>query len=114
VKIVGCIRKGCFCERCVQRIHYQGSSRGVGDFKRGEKIISTVKYTLYLVLLAREQTVLQSVIDRLIETGRWYGNKMNVDEAQVCKNANEAIASTDYDSSKRNGECAIFQLFWEA
>jgi hypothetical protein len=66
-----------------------------------------VKHALYLVLLAKGQTALQSVIDRLIETGKCYGKKMNVDKTEVRRISKEAITSTDYDRSKKTGECAI-------
>jgi hypothetical protein len=33
-----------------------------------------------LVLLAKEETVLQGVIDRLFDIGRWCGMYMNVEE----------------------------------
>jgi hypothetical protein len=45
---------------------------GFGDFKIGGQIIRTVKYADDLVLLAREETVLQGIVDRLIEIGRHY------------------------------------------
>jgi hypothetical protein len=56
---------------------YQGSS---GDFKIGGQIIHTVKYTDDLVLLAKEEKVLQDMIDKLIEIGRCYGMEMNVEK----------------------------------
>jgi hypothetical protein len=37
-----------------------------------------VKYADDLVLLANEEMVLQGMMDRLIEIGRYYGMKMNV------------------------------------
>jgi Reverse transcriptase (RNA-dependent DNA polymerase). len=37
-----------------------------------------VQYADDLVLLAKEETVLQGIIYRLIKTGRCYGLKMNV------------------------------------
>jgi hypothetical protein len=37
-----------------------------------------VKYAVDRVLLAKEETVLQGVIDRLIETGKFYGLEINV------------------------------------
>ena len=40
-----------------------------GDFKTGQ-LIRIVKYTDDLVQLAKEETVLQGMIDRLIETAR--------------------------------------------
>jgi len=38
-----------------------------------------VKYADELVLLAKEEKMLQDVIDKLIETGRCYGMEMNVE-----------------------------------
>jgi len=38
---------------------------GLGDFNIGGQIIQTVKYADDLVLMAKEETVLQCVIDRL-------------------------------------------------
>jgi hypothetical protein len=53
---------------------------GFGDFKIGGQVIRTVKYADYLVLLAREENVLQGMVDRLIEIGRRYGMEMNVEK----------------------------------
>jgi len=53
---------------------------GLGDFKVREQIIQTVKYADDLVLMAKEETVLQGMIDKLIETGRYYGMEMNVEK----------------------------------
>jgi hypothetical protein len=39
-----------------------------------------VKYKDDLVILAREETVLQGMVDRLIEIGRCYGIEMNVEK----------------------------------
>jgi hypothetical protein len=52
---------------------------GSADFKI-RQVICTVKYADDLVLLAREGTVLQGMVDRLIETGRRYGMEMNVEK----------------------------------
>ena len=51
---------------------------GLGDFKIGGQIIHTVKYAYELVLLAKEEMVLQDMIDKLIEIGRCYRMEMNV------------------------------------
>jgi hypothetical protein len=51
---------------------------GLGDFKIGRQIIRTVKYADDLVLMAKEETVLQGMIDKLNETGRSCGMEMNV------------------------------------
>ena len=47
---------------------------GCGEFKRGQ-LIRTVKYADDLELLAEEGTVLQGMIDRLIEILLWNGNE---------------------------------------
>jgi hypothetical protein len=39
-----------------------------------------VKYVDDRVILAKEETVLQGVIDRLIKTGKFYGLEMNVEK----------------------------------
>jgi hypothetical protein len=49
---------------------------GFGDFKIGGQVIRNVKYADDLVLLAKEEMVLQGMIDRLIEIGRRYGMEM--------------------------------------
>jgi hypothetical protein len=48
-----------------------------GDFKIREEIIHTVKYADDFVLLAKEEKVLQDVVDKLIEIGRCYGMETN-------------------------------------
>jgi hypothetical protein len=58
---------------------------GFGDFKIGGQVIGTVRYADDLVLLAREEKVLQGVVDRLIEIGRRYGMEMNVEKTKVMK-----------------------------
>ena len=51
---------------------------GLGDFNIGGQIIQTVKCADDLALMSKEETVLQSMIDKLIEVGRRYGMEMNV------------------------------------
>jgi len=51
-----------------------------GDFEIGGHIIHTVIYADDLVLLAKEEKVLQDMIDKLIETGRCYGMEINVEK----------------------------------
>jgi hypothetical protein len=58
---------------------------GFGDFTIGGQVIRTVKYADDLVLLAKEETVLQGMVDRLIETGISYGMEMNVEKTKVMK-----------------------------
>ena len=49
----------------VQGIHYQGSSRRFEDFKTEGQVIHTVKSAGDLVLLAKEEMVLQVMIDKI-------------------------------------------------
>jgi len=51
-----------------------------GDFNIGGKIIHTVKYADDIVLLAKEEKVLQDMIDKLTEIGGCYGMEMNVEK----------------------------------
>ena len=81
------VRQGC----CLSPILFNLNSEyltkealeGLGDFKIGGKIIHTVKYAYELVLLAKEEMVLQDMIDKLIEIGIYYGMEMNVEKTKV-------------------------------
>jgi hypothetical protein len=44
-----------------------------------------VKYAGDLVLMAKEETVLQGMIGKLIEIGRSYGMEMNVEKTKVMR-----------------------------
>jgi hypothetical protein len=44
-----------------------------------------VKYVDDLVLMAKEEIVLQGMIDKLIEIGRCYGMEMNVEKTKVMR-----------------------------
>jgi hypothetical protein len=55
---------------------------GLGDFKIAGPIIHTVEYLDELVLLAKEETVLQDMIDKVIEIGRSYEMEMNVEKTK--------------------------------
>jgi hypothetical protein len=44
-----------------------------------------VKYADDLVLMAKEETVLQGIIDRRIEIGRCCGMEMNVEKTKVMR-----------------------------
>ena len=44
-----------------------------------------MKYADDLVLMAKEETVLQCMIDELIETGRYYSMEMNVEKTKVMR-----------------------------
>jgi hypothetical protein len=51
---------------------------GFGDFKIGRQVICNLKYTDDLVLLAKEEAVLQGMFEGLLDIGRCYGMEMNV------------------------------------
>jgi RNA-directed DNA polymerase len=63
----------------------QEAVEGLGDFKVGGQIISTMRYADDLVLLAKEETVLQNMIDKLIEVGRGYGMEINVEKTKAMR-----------------------------
>ena len=69
----------------IQRIPYQGSFGRVGRLQNRRQIIHTVKYADDLVLLAKEENMLQDMIDKLIETGRCYGMEINVEKTKVMR-----------------------------
>ena len=58
---------------------------GLGDFNIGGQIIQTVKYAEDLVLMAKEEKVLQGMIDKLIEIGSCYVMEMNVGKTKVMR-----------------------------
>ena len=64
---------------------YKEALDGLGDFNIGGQIIQTVKYADDLVLMAKEEMVLQNMIDKLIETGRYYGMEMNVEKTKLMR-----------------------------
>jgi hypothetical protein len=63
----------------------QEGLEGLGDFKIGGQVICNVKYADDLVLLAQEEGVLQGMIDKLIEIGRWHGMETNVERTKVMR-----------------------------
>ena len=56
-----------------------------------------------LLLPVKGETVLQGMIDRLINIGTCYGMEKNLDKT--------TIPTTDYDRSKKTEVCGIFQPF---
>ena len=67
-----------------------------------------MKYADDLVLLAKEEEVLQDMIDKLIETGRCYGMEMNVEKNKSNENFKTTISSKNYHRPKTTRECGIF------
>ena len=64
---------------------------GFGDFKIGGQIIHTVKYAYDLVLLAKEEKVLQDMIGKLIEIGGCYGMEMNMEKTKVMRISRQPV-----------------------
>ena len=58
--------------------------------------------------MAKEETVLQGMIDKLNEIGRCCGMEMNVEKNKSNENFKTTICSNNYDTSKTSGECGIF------
>jgi predicted nuclease of restriction endonuclease-like (RecB) superfamily len=81
---------------------------GFRDFKRGGKIIHNVKYADDLVLLAKEEKVLQKMIDKLIEIGRCYGMEMNVEKTKVMRISRQPFPVKIMIDNKTTTECGIF------
>jgi hypothetical protein len=79
VKIGRGVRQGC----CLSPILFNLYSEYLTKEALGGQVICTLKYADDLVLLAKEEMVLQGMIDRLIETGRGYGIEMNVEKTKV-------------------------------
>jgi hypothetical protein len=52
-----------------------------GDFKVGGQVINILKYANHLVLLAKEETALQGMTDRLLR--RCYGIEVNVGKTRA-------------------------------
>ena len=67
---------------------------GLGDFNIGGQFIQTVKYADELMLMAKEETVLQGMIDKLIETGRYYGVEVNVEKTKILRLSRRSIPVT--------------------
>jgi hypothetical protein len=83
VKIGRGVRLGCCLSPVLFNLYSECLTKEAlerfGDFKIGGQIIHTVKYVDELVLLAKEEKVLQDMIDKLIEIGGYYGMEMNVE-----------------------------------
>jgi hypothetical protein len=56
------------------------------------------------VLLAKEETVLQGMIERLIEIGRPYGMEMNVEKTKVMRTSRQPLQIVIYQNQLKNVE----------
>jgi hypothetical protein len=85
------VRQGCSLSPLLFNVYIyseyvtQEALEGLGDFKVGRQIISTMRYADDLVLLAKEETILHSLIDMLTEVGRGYGMEINVGKTKTMR-----------------------------
>ena len=68
-----------------QRMPYQGSFGRVWRLQNRRANHSHCEICRWLVLLAKEEKLLQDMIDELIEIGRCYGMEMNVEKTKVMR-----------------------------
>jgi len=69
------------------------------NFDLRGQLIRTVRYTDELVILAKEEAVLQGMFDRLNKVGRCCGMEMNVENTKGDDNRKAAIPNILHDSS---------------
>jgi hypothetical protein len=104
VKIGRGVRQGCCLSPIVFNLYSECLTKealdGFEDFKIGGQIIHTVKYAGYLVLLAKEEMVLQDMIDKLIENRGRYGMEINMEKNKSNENFKITIPSKNYDRPK--------------
>jgi len=89
VKIGREVRQGCCLSPIMFNLYSEYLTKEAlerfEDFKIGRQIIHTVKCADNLVLLAKEERVLQDMIDKLNEIGRCCGMEMNVEKTKVIR-----------------------------
>jgi len=80
---------------------------GLGDFDIGGQIIQTVKYADDLKLMAKEETILQGIIDKLTEIRRCYGMEINVEKTKAMRISRQPSPVTIVMDQKQleNVEC---------
>ena len=57
----------------------------VGDFKIRGGIINKVRFADSMAIIAKSQEEQQDMVNRLVDIGRKYGMKINVDKSQVMR-----------------------------
>jgi len=106
------VRQGCCLSLILFNLYSEYLTKvaldGFGDFNIGGQIIQTVKYADDLMLKAKEETVLQGMIDKLIEIERCCGVEMNVEKTKVMRISRQPFPVKNYGRPKTTIECGIF------
>jgi hypothetical protein len=84
---------------------------GLGDFNIGGQIIQPVKYADDLVLMAKEEVVLQGIIDKLIEIGGCYGMEMNVEKTKILRISKQQLPPKIMIDQKQLENVESFKYF---
>jgi hypothetical protein len=67
-----------------------------------------VKYADDLVLLMKQEEVLQGMTDRITEIGRCYEMEFNAERTKIMEINGKIIPIKDYGGSATSGQCIIF------
>ena len=108
------IRQGCSLSPVLFTLYKECLTKealdGLGDFNIGGQIIHTVKYADDLVLMAKEETVLQGMIDKLIEIGSC-GMEMNVEKTKVISISRQTSPLTIMIDQKQLENVECFNIY---
>ena len=98
------VRKGCCLSPIIFKVYNDKLTKeavcGFQDFKIGQ-VILTVKYADDPVLLAKEEMVLQGLIDGLIEIRRCHGVEISVEKINVMRISRLSSPNADDRNNQR-------------